>query len=99
MIGIDRSLETLARAQVREGPKHDVTVSLRVNKALLVGLNLRNSMFLAGCRQPPWRSPLSHGNHVAFPSLNVYLIVCTSRAQEGKVDGIAVSGFRVLPLH
>lgn len=40
---------------MREGPKHDVTLSLRVNRAMLVGVNIWNSMFLAGCSQLPGR--------------------------------------------
>lgn len=48
MTGIHRSPETLARAQGRERLKHDVILSLEVNRAVLIGVNLRNSMLLAG---------------------------------------------------
>lgn len=76
LIEIHRSPETLARAQGREGLKHDVIPSLEVNRAVLIGVNLRNSFLLAGCSQPLWRSLLSHGSHAAFLRLNAYLSLC-----------------------
>lgn len=76
MIGIHRGPETLARTRGREGLKYDIIPSLEVSRAVLIGVNLRNSFLLAGCSQPLWRSLLSRGSHAAFPRLNVYLSLC-----------------------
>lgn len=57
---------------MREGPKHDVTLSLRVNRAMLVGVNIWNSMFLAGCSQLPGRLM----GAVSLSVLNVSLSLC-----------------------
>lgn len=43
MTGIHRSPEPLARAQGRERLKRDITLSLVVNRAVLIGVNLRNA--------------------------------------------------------
>lgn len=67
MTGIHRSPEPLASAQGRL--EHDVILGLEVNRAVLIGVNLRNSMLPASCIQLLWRSSLSHGSHVAFPSI------------------------------
>lgn len=49
MIGIHRGPETLARTRGREGLKYDIIPSLEVSRAVLIGVNLRNSFLLAGC--------------------------------------------------
>lgn len=99
MTRIHRSPETVG-AQVREGPKHDVTLESEGEQSS-VGWGQLPEFHVPGRLQPATLEV----THVScktrgFPHLDcVSVTVCIVRAQEGTVDGRVKTGFRVLPLH